>query len=302
MEFWSGVHKGPCCSCLGWSCLVCEVLPDWHGAGLSLCDTEQKMDEAAFAVDASIAELLQAEGEAARAAKKRRVKRTAANPENLPNRQMALAIDNALQSARLSLKQFVPETLLKPLQQHERRYLVELPAAWAIEGVAAWRSAIHDQRSGSTRVELPRRAGVPLVRPALHKCLDEGSIGLVMTHFLDCCVQLRGSSMGDPFHRWFNDMKGALQDTGLWSLVCERCILLNLSSAPWGNHGFFGQLVGAATEYFIVRDHHCELFLGLYMELWLLVCWSCRHRLVTSGYVSYATWEGVISSCDFGCA
>jgi predicted ArsR family transcriptional regulator len=68
----------------------------------------------------------------------------------------------------------------------------------------------------------------------------------------------------DPWHRYHNDHKAALTATGTWLVVLERTVVFNCTSAPWSNHGFFGQIQGASEEYFSLRDHTCPLYALLY--------------------------------------
>ena len=64
----------------------------------------------------------------------------------------------------------------------------------------------------------------------------------------------------DPWHRYHNDHKAALTSTGTWLVVLERTVVFNCTSAPWGNHGFFGQIKGCGEEYFNTKDWTCPLF------------------------------------------
>ena len=55
-----------------------------------------------------------------------------------------------------------------------------------------------DRVTKERRYEVPRQlVSGKLHRPALHKCLDEGTIGLPMVQWLDSCQGLRGSSNED---------------------------------------------------------------------------------------------------------
>jgi hypothetical protein len=63
-----------------------------------------------------------------------------------------------------------------------------------------------------------------------------------------------------------SDLQDSLVRAGLWLVVCERTVVFNLTTAPFGNHGFFGQLKDAAEEYFSSRTAACQIFQGLYED------------------------------------
>jgi len=52
--------------------------------------------------------------------------------------------------------------------------------------------------------------------------------------------------------------------SGCWLSVLERTVVFNCTSAPWSDHGFFGQIKEASQEYFRVRDWTCPLYALLY--------------------------------------
>jgi hypothetical protein len=186
----------------------------------------------------------------------------------IPNRQFTVALDRALQSAGLSLKQFLPQQLAQALSASQERFLMELSPETQIFGSSVMRSCIVDKATGETWVEVPRSRGVDgfICMPTLHKALDEGSIGLYSAHFLDLHIGIRSTFTEDPWHRYFNDLKDALVSEKLWAVVCERTVVFNVNSAPYGNHGFYGHITAAAEEYFRTRTSTCMLFRALYED------------------------------------
>ncbi len=186
-----------------------------------------------------------------------------------------MALDNSLRSAGLSLQHFKPgaANVLGALAESEVRYLVALPENMQVEGSSMFRACIYNNTTDSTKVELPCDVvNGKINAPALHKAIDEGAIGLPTVNWLDCYVKVRGTSQEDKWHRYFNDMKAGLLSAGLWAVVCERTVVYNMMTAPYGNHGFFSEISGAASEYFNTRDHTCPLYRALYEDC--LFCFS----------------------------
>lgn len=118
----------------------------------------------------------------------------------IPNKYMALALDNALQhSAGLpGMSYFCPLSVPRALQENELRYFMELEPKDQLPGTSTRRACILDKTMQQTRVEVPRavKAGA-LHRPVLHKALDEGSIGLPMVLWADLHMGLRSTSTED---------------------------------------------------------------------------------------------------------
>lgn len=189
-------------------------------------------------------------------------------PDLAPNREMAMAIDNALRVGGLSLSTFLPAKRLEPLLPSERRNFTELPANMQVAGTSNMRACIWDEVSGSTRVEMPRALGPDgkVFMPSLHKTCDEGSIGLPMAHWADLFVKLRSTLLEDKWHRLWNDLKSGLVSSKLWIVVCERTVVWNLMTAPFQNHGFGSVTHSAADEYFRTRSIECPIFCSLFED------------------------------------
>ncbi|CAE7837000.1 dpf-6 [Symbiodinium sp. CCMP2592] len=158
--------------------------------------------------------------------------------EYTANKYFALSLDKCLQKTiQIGLSYFLPNNRDLLLLPGETLVLKELSPEDRLEGVAPLRAVAR----------------------------DEGSIGWVCSLWLDNCVQLRGSTIEDAYHRWpGNDFKNALVHSGLWLNVCERAALYNAATAPYENHGNFSLLAESAKQYFELRDHTCPLFALLY--------------------------------------
>lgn len=184
------------------------------------------------------------------------------------NRAMAFALDHSLRSAGLDLRTFLPEVVLKPLKPHESRYFVELGAERNIDGVSNRRACIWDANLEKGRLELPRRTNEDgnLNIPSLHKSCDKGSIGLPMANWADLYMSLRSTTMEDKWHRFWNDLRGGLVSAKLWIVVCERTVVFNMLTAPYGGHGFCSQVHEASREYFQHRTPECPIFASLYED------------------------------------
>jgi hypothetical protein len=191
--------------------IVAQVLSDWNLTGISHAGTPEARDEACVAVADCIDELFKQERQVVNVNRQKKIKTVglAGKHKHMnPNKEMAIAVDHALHSANLSFKYFEVQKPLGRLSQWEQRYFVDLPEHLRVEGCSHRRAFIWDGNTSTSSIELPRHLlDKKLHRPSLHKCLDEGAIGLPMTHWLDCFCNIRGSSMEDPWHRFFNDSK-----------------------------------------------------------------------------------------------
>lgn len=244
-------------------------MKDWSGAAVEFAKNEARAEQQVEALDMAFDQFLQQESDKDQVAKKAR---KVANQEVLdnqyvPNKSMALAIDNALHSVKLSLKYFAPARRPRALRSMEERFYIEVPDEHRISGSSARRACVRNVQTGESWVEIPRSCkDGSLHRPALHKALDQGSKGLPLCQYIDMGLGLRGSSTEDPWHRFHNDHRLALVDSDCWVLVCERMVVYNCTSAPWSSHGFFVQVREAKDEYFKLRSHRCPVFRMLYQD------------------------------------
>lgn len=244
-----------------------KVLKDWHSSGLSEVTTAAEVDQLTNSID-GVVEAMVYGGDHDEASGHKRKALRHSPPELAPNREMAMALDNALRAGGLSLGIFLPAKRLEPLRECEFRYFVTLPADMQVEGTSSTRACIWDKVVGTTRVEMPRSLGPDgkVFMPSLHKTCDEGSIGLPMAHWADLFVGLRSTLLEDKWHRLWNDLKSGLVSSKLWIVVCERTVVWNLMTAPFQNHGFGSVIHSAAKEYFSTRSIECPIFCSLFED------------------------------------
>ena len=115
----------------------------------------------------------------------------------LSNKYMAMAIDNSLGgSTNLSgLRHFLPKVAPRPLKPCEERFFSDLPENMQWQGSSTRRSGVWCKDTNITRIDVPRSVvDNHLHRPSLHKTLDEGSVGLPMTQWLDLHRAMRGNT------------------------------------------------------------------------------------------------------------
>ena len=169
---------------------------------LRMCNTcRTHVQELSEQVEASLQRFFQMEQEEESIKKTRKKKNAVTTGHDMsPNKIMAQALDNALRGSTglPGLVYFKPEVRPTPLKDTEVRYFHELRVEHRIEGTSTRRSCIMDRVTKERRFEVPRKlvSGM-LHRPALHKSLDEGTIGLPMVQWLDSSQGLRGSSHED---------------------------------------------------------------------------------------------------------
>ncbi|CAK0827487.1 unnamed protein product, partial [Prorocentrum cordatum] len=263
------------------------VLPDWLKSGLRVAGAVSGRSDIIKYVGETVDRFLDRKDRmTAKELKKRKL------PEMIPNREMALAIDHGLKSAGLSLEYFIPKVKMAPLAANEIRYIIELPEDRRVPGTSRFRSCITNKDNGPTRVELPRQLNwaegcSSLHSPSLHKSFDEGSIGLPMTHWMDCFLGVRGASIEDKWHRFWNDMKGALIENDLWSVISERTVVFNMMTAPFGHHKFFTEISedicaekGMLDDFGIGTENHKEYVWNMVKNS---IAWSIKGSRVKIG-------------------
>ena len=115
--------------------------------------------------------------------------------------------------------------------------------------------------------------------------LDEGSSGFAMSWFTSFKLKLRFAFIRDPFHREWNDVKGALSDNGVWWCVLLSSMLFNLPFGPWEGGAWWQKSCGAAEAYVARATFASPVFSALYDS----ICWdqkikptgSAEHRRAT---------------------
>ena len=91
-------------------------------------------------------------------------------------------------------------------------------------------------------------------RPMLILCLDQGSPGWSSCFWLAYHCLLRVAVLHDPFHRCWNDLCGAVKDTGLWWAVQLSTMVYNVMYGPWEGSKWFNVLRLGALDFFKSAD------------------------------------------------
>ncbi len=68
----------------------------------------------------------------------------------------------------------------------------------------------------------------------------------------------------DPLHRTWNDIKLALRAAGVWLIVLETYIAINLPSGPFDAAMFFTHLAEAMQKYILLASFRGALFQSFY--------------------------------------
>ena len=144
----------------------------------------------------------------------------------LPNKYFLCALDNALSEGYgLSLAEFVASPRCKALNVHEERRPVRLPDSAIDENSSC--SVIFNMITTTSRLEVSRERddGEALLLPRILQTMqDKGSIGLFAAHWLDQYARLRTTTMEEPMHLKFNDMKDAIMHAGCWICILEHAV------------------------------------------------------------------------------
>ena len=92
----------------------------------------------------------------------------------------------------------------------------------------------------------------------LSVCADQGGSGLPALLFLAGELKLRMLPMWDPFHRAWRDWQLAVQGAGLWPVVLETTVVMNLPHGPWLNTSFFHRIQESMVQY--MRSNSAQEF------------------------------------------
>jgi hypothetical protein len=224
----------------------------------------------------------------------------AKEPERQSNAYYLLALDQALEGGTgLSLKHFVAKAPLRPLRPHERQYFAELdPVQFPVpagDPPGRKRSCIVDLRTGKTRVESPfvLNGRGEVLRPALHCASDDGSVGRPSMHFLYCDLDVRGTRVRDYSHKKHNLVKMACVEAGLYIIILETVVGLNLPGGPWDGDAFFNALVSTGRSFLANADYTSSIFQHFYENI-------CKERgLVSHDFNTKAHQEQVWHSLRY---
>jgi hypothetical protein len=184
----------------------------------------------------------------------------------------ARALDHGLQAGMgHALRHFKARVKVQPLEEHEERFYILAsdvpgyePEADLPEGLVPLRACVEDKRTLETRLEAPDMPD----QPGLWSVPDQGAKGWYMLFFMYCGpLHVWGWMSEDPLHRTWNDVKLILKAAGVWLVVLESTIAINLTAGPFDGAMFFGQLVEAMDKYMSVSSFRDALFISLYEKI-----------------------------------
>ena len=182
------------------------------------------------------------------------------------NRDFLIKLDNAmLRCLGYGLLAFLPPRRPRPLLPGERRYLVNYQGP-GDEHARPRVCVDHGDGRRSFEVPIVKMDGVR-VYPIVHFALDQGSIGLPGTLFLQSALGLRCAMVWDCFHRLQNDLELAQADAGLLVLKLEMLQVTKLRVGPWGKQSNLFILRGAAREIFATTTNENLIFQTLFDDL-----------------------------------
>jgi len=174
-------------------------------------------------------------------------------------------VDHALQAIGRPLQCFLPARRPLPLTATQVRYYTVLqgrPAGESLPaGVERKRSCILEKDTGKRWLEMP---DMPGGRPAFFAWSDQGAIGWYSWFACFLHLGIRGCNWFDPFHRNWRDAQAALKAAGLWILVLESTVVMNMFSGPWQGDAYFSSLSDAADEWRHSSSAEDPLFKLLY--------------------------------------
>jgi hypothetical protein len=103
--------------------------------------------------------------------------------------------------------------------------------------------------------------------PTLVLHMDEGSIGFASPWYLQYHLDMRVVFARDPFHREWNDVRGALAASGLWWVILLTTNAFNLTYGPWEGAAWYEKLKLGAAEYCGLERATNPLFSAMYPSI-----------------------------------
>ena len=97
--------------------------------------------------------------------------------------------------------------------------------------------------------------------------MDEGSIGFASPWYLQYHLDMRVVFARDPFHREWNDVRGALAASSLWWVILLTTNAFNLTYGPWEGAAWFEKLKLGAAEYCGLERATNPLFSAMYPSI-----------------------------------
>ena len=170
----------------------------------------------------------------------------------ISNREHCMAADAEIRSvtAASGYKHFAPESVTGPLGPDEERYeiaLVDLPDEIRKESYGLkFRSAIHNKKTGDTRLEVDWESSMPSV----WACSDMGSDTWQHKLKLMYKYAVRGSEKFDPPHRTVRNREKALSKCKGTFVKTEFGIVFSSVRGPWSCESNLQLLRGGTAEMF----------------------------------------------------
>ena len=193
--------------------------------------------------------------------------------QRVANMHYVKALDHTLwQAVKVTLRAFAPSSFPTALRRTEARFFVPDRTIQAQKGVTefeadTWRLCVKDDTRGQKRwLEMPSSASG--ARPQLHLCLGEGSVGFPCVQWLYFQPLIRGGTFhADPCHRVMNNLTNALKMSGVWIVLSEVMVAMDLPCRPWNSDAEWQRLVGAAEKFHRYSGPDSELFKCLYVDI-----------------------------------
>ena len=111
--------------------------------------------------------------------------------------------------------------------------------------------------------EEERRLPNPMDWPWLGVSLDRGPDSWAAKQFAKYFLHVNWEEFPDQSHDNWNDVRGALRETGLWTHVLVMILALNLSHAPYSEGKWHDKLTAAFLEYHTLASARDPIFVWL---------------------------------------
>lgn len=184
----------------------------------------------------------------------------------VPNWLTIRAVDHALQSLGLSLKDFKATQTLPPLGQGEMRYGLrpeDFPAGFAAVDRRRRSCVANEKDPEKRRLEV---AWVGDCRRQLHLLADRGPCQFLALQWLFTTQNLVGSWMPDPLHMMWGDVQRVVKDAGLWSCFLEIVVAAGYKGGPWKGSSHLQSVRDAAADYQALVTPEADALFGVLYE------------------------------------
>jgi hypothetical protein len=106
--------------------------------------------------------------------------------------------------------------------------------------------------------------------PVLSLCMDQGSCGYAASWFLlyHESMKLNMVFLQDPAHRCWNDIRGAIVDSGFWGHILLTTVAYNAQFGPWATESVWADQKESMEEFITLSGPQCQIW----QELLPLIC------------------------------